>query len=221
MLIPSGPREGCEGDYLIHGPSHITPGAESPAELISPRSTPRSLHTSPSSPVLGASNSSTSPPTMFSTAASESSDSNESSIPTGPILSHHLLEALLPSCPPGISRLLGPFRSSSLPHSPPYEVNDEPDPLQSYGRQKRDGEIAVLAEQEKGAKATVLRVPILYGRVEYNAESAVNLLQDGEYRLGLTASSQSPLTRPSLLHPPPFPLSVPLASTEPSEGIRW
>ncbi|RSH91279.1 hypothetical protein EHS25_009578 [Saitozyma podzolica] len=62
--------------------------------------------------------------------------------------------------------------------NPPYEVNDEPDPLQSYGRQKRDGEIAVLAEQEKGAKATVLRVPILYGRVEYNAESAVNLLQD-------------------------------------------
>jgi S-adenosylmethionine synthetase len=30
-----------------------------------------------------------------------------------------------------------------------------------YGRQKRDGEIAVLAEREKGAKITVLRVPLL------------------------------------------------------------
>lgn len=64
--------------------------------------------------------------------------------------------------------------------SPPYEVNDEPDPLQAYGRQKRDGEIAVLAEQKKGAPATVLRVPILYGKTEYNAESAVNVLRDGE-----------------------------------------
>jgi dTDP-4-dehydrorhamnose reductase len=81
--------------------------------------------------------------------------------------------------------------------SPPYEVNDEPDPLQSYGRQKRDGEIAVLAEQEKGAKATVLRVPILYGRVEYNAESAVNLLQDGENL--------------SQLHDRPHPLPLSLA----------
>lgn len=78
----------------------------------------------------------------------------------------------------------------------------------------------MLAEQEKGAKATVLRVPILYGRVEYNAESAVNLLQDGEYRLGLTDSSQSPLTRLSLLHPPPFPLSVPLPPVEIFEDFR-
>lgn len=58
-------------------------------------------------------------------------------------------------------------------------MNDEPDPLQAYGRQKRDGEIAVLAEQEKGAAAVVLRVPILYGKTEYNGESAVNILRDG------------------------------------------
>jgi dTDP-4-dehydrorhamnose reductase len=44
---------------------------------------------------------------------------------------------------------------------PPYEVDDEPDPLQMYGRQKRDGEIAVLKEREGGARVTVLRVPLL------------------------------------------------------------
>jgi S-adenosylmethionine synthetase len=44
---------------------------------------------------------------------------------------------------------------------PPYEVDDEPDPLQMYGRQKRDGEVAVLKEREGGARVTVLRVPLL------------------------------------------------------------
>ncbi|ORY33749.1 hypothetical protein BCR39DRAFT_519029 [Naematelia encephala] len=62
--------------------------------------------------------------------------------------------------------------------NPPYEVDAAPDPLQAYGHQKRDGEIAVLDQRSKGAKATVLRVPVLYGKTEYNAESAVNLLRD-------------------------------------------
>ncbi|WVQ70172.1 dTDP-4-dehydrorhamnose reductase [Kwoniella botswanensis] len=62
--------------------------------------------------------------------------------------------------------------------NPPYEVDAQPDPLQMYGRQKLDGEKAVLAEREKGAEVTVLRVPILYGQTEYNAESAVNILRD-------------------------------------------
>jgi len=50
---------------------------------------------------------------------------------------------------------------SKLTIRPPYEVDDEPDPLQMYGRQKRDGEIAVLKEREEGARVTVLRVPLL------------------------------------------------------------
>lgn len=37
----------------------------------------------------------------------------------------------------------------------------------------------MLKERENGAPATVLRVPILYGKTEYNAESAVNVLRDG------------------------------------------
>ena len=44
---------------------------------------------------------------------------------------------------------------------PPYEVDDEPEPLQMYGRQKRDGEISVLKERDQGGKVTVLRVPLL------------------------------------------------------------
>lgn len=67
------------------------------------------------------------------------------------------------------------------PGGAPYEVDAEPDPLQSYGLQKRDGENAVKAERAKsGAQATILRVPILYGATTYNAESAVNILRDGQ-----------------------------------------
>jgi len=46
-------------------------------------------------------------------------------------------------------------------HSPPYEVDDTPDPLQMYGRQKLAGEKAVLGSREKGANATAVRVPVL------------------------------------------------------------
>ncbi|WWD15848.1 dTDP-4-dehydrorhamnose reductase [Kwoniella shandongensis] len=60
----------------------------------------------------------------------------------------------------------------------PYEVDATPDPLQMYGRQKLDGEKAILAEREKGAKVTILRVPVLFGKTEYNAESAVNVIRD-------------------------------------------
>jgi len=53
------------------------------------------------------------------------------------------------------------LRCAKLRSRPPYEVDDEPDPLQMYGKQKRDGEIAVLKEREGGARVTVLRVPLL------------------------------------------------------------
>ncbi len=43
--------------------------------------------------------------------------------------------------------------------SPPYSPESETNPLQLYGRTKRDGENAVLAVE--GAKVIVLRVPIL------------------------------------------------------------
>ncbi|KAJ1968593.1 hypothetical protein H4R35_006384 [Dimargaris xerosporica] len=63
--------------------------------------------------------------------------------------------------------------------NPPYEVHDSPNPLNFYGKytsfSKLEGEQALMAAYPK---AIVLRVPVLYGRVEFNAESAVNVLVD-------------------------------------------
>jgi S-adenosylmethionine synthetase len=51
---------------------------------------------------------------------------------------------------------------------PPYEVEDEPNPLNLYGRLKRGGEEAVLAvrkemseDELRGKELVVLRVPLL------------------------------------------------------------
>jgi S-adenosylmethionine synthetase len=54
--------------------------------------------------------------------------------------------------------------------TPPYAPEAPTNPLNFYGRSKRDGELAVWAET---ADACVLRVPILYGEVERLEESAV------------------------------------------------
>ena len=43
--------------------------------------------------------------------------------------------------------------------SPPYTPSSHTNPLQLYGRTKRDGEVAVLAVDS--AKVIVLRVPVL------------------------------------------------------------
>jgi len=55
---------------------------------------------------------------------------------------------------------------------PPYAVNVRPNPLSEYGSQKAEGERIVLAIPT----STVLRVPLLYGPVEYLKESAVTAL---------------------------------------------
>jgi S-adenosylmethionine synthetase len=77
--------------------------------------------------------------------------------------------------------------------SPPYTPSSPTNPLNLYGRTKRDGEEAVLAVTE--AKATVLRVPVLcvhqyhdhgamtytmhsYGPAPSNGDTAVNTLLD-------------------------------------------
>ena len=57
--------------------------------------------------------------------------------------------------------------------TPPYQPGALTNPLNCYGRSKRDGELAVWAET---ADACVLRVPILYGTVEQLEESAVTSL---------------------------------------------
>ncbi|KAI7902061.1 uncharacterized protein BX663DRAFT_511628 [Cokeromyces recurvatus] len=59
--------------------------------------------------------------------------------------------------------------------NPPYEVDDKPNPLQFYGKTKLGGEEAIKSVYPE---AVILRVPILYGKTEYNSESAVNILID-------------------------------------------
>jgi len=54
--------------------------------------------------------------------------------------------------------------------APPYRPGDATNPLNAYGRSKRDGELATLAAHPS---ACVLRLPILYGAVERLQESAV------------------------------------------------
>ncbi len=59
--------------------------------------------------------------------------------------------------------------------SPPYRPEDPTNPLNTYGRSKRDGERAL---RETGCDYRILRVPILYGNVESPEESAVTSLLD-------------------------------------------
>lgn len=56
--------------------------------------------------------------------------------------------------------------------SPPYKPEAPTNPLNTYGESKRDGELETL----KYSEHAVLRVPILYGEVEYLGESAVTTL---------------------------------------------
>jgi S-adenosylmethionine synthetase len=85
------------------------------------------------------------------------------------------------------------FDGTSAPYVPSAPTN----PLQYYGQTKRDGELAILGVE--GAKAVVLRVPVLcvacwpvctrpknspmvygyrYGPTRQNSDSAVNILVD-------------------------------------------
>ncbi|KAH0615056.1 uncharacterized protein H6S33_000692 [Morchella sextelata] len=58
----------------------------------------------------------------------------------------------------------------------PYEADAPVNPPNFYGETKHAGEQAVLANGKD--LAVVMRVPVLYGEVEKNAESAVNVLLD-------------------------------------------
>lgn len=59
-----------------------------------------------------------------------------------------------------------------------YTPESPTNPLQIYGQTKRDGENAVLQARQQGARAIVLRVPVLYGPAPNNTDSAVNILVD-------------------------------------------
>jgi len=57
--------------------------------------------------------------------------------------------------------------------SPPYFPHDDPNPLSEYGKQKLEGERVTLQESPTAA---VLRVPLLYGQMEFLKESGVTAL---------------------------------------------
>jgi dTDP-4-dehydrorhamnose reductase len=70
---------------------------------------------------------------------------------------------------------------SGKPGEAPYEADATTGPTNLYGQTKLDGEGAVLGEYESAGKrglGVVLRVPVLYGKAETPAESAVNVLMD-------------------------------------------
>ncbi|XP_041359404.1 methionine adenosyltransferase 2 subunit beta-like [Gigantopelta aegis] len=57
--------------------------------------------------------------------------------------------------------------------NPPHAVGDLPNPLNKYGKSKLEGEKVTLSVNPGNA---LLRVPILYGELEYLEESAVTVL---------------------------------------------
>jgi len=57
--------------------------------------------------------------------------------------------------------------------SPPYSPESIPSPLNSYGQSKLDGETCVLKYPQVGM---VLRVPVLYGPIEFLGESPITEL---------------------------------------------
>ncbi|KAK4053208.1 hypothetical protein OIO90_003982 [Microbotryomycetes sp. JL221] len=60
-----------------------------------------------------------------------------------------------------------------------YVSSSPTGPTNAYARAKLDGEREVLkAHEQDGGKVIVLRVPVLYGQVESNDESAINVLVD-------------------------------------------
>jgi len=70
---------------------------------------------------------------------------------------------------------------SGRPGDAPYEADAQPGPTNLYGQTKLDGEYAVLGEYKAAGReglGVVLRVPVLYGPANTNAESAINVLMD-------------------------------------------
>lgn len=60
---------------------------------------------------------------------------------------------------------------------PPYEVEDAPNPVNFYGRTKRQGEVAIRSIEGPGQRVAV-RVPVLYGPAKKNSDTAINVLLD-------------------------------------------
>lgn len=64
------------------------------------------------------------------------------------------------------------------PGEAPYEIDATPEPTNTYGQTKLEGERAILQATDETGLGVVLRVPVLYGKVKNPNESAVNVLMD-------------------------------------------
>ena len=64
----------------------------------------------------------------------------------------------------------------------PYEAGSPTEPPNFYGKTKLDGENAVLSTTAKAGLGVVLRIPVLYGKVEESRESAINVLMDSVWK---------------------------------------
>lgn len=71
--------------------------------------------------------------------------------------------------------------------APPYSPHATPNPLNLYGRSKRDGEVAVWDET---SDACVLRVPVLYGEVETLSESPITVIAENLIHAGPSGTVQ-------------------------------
>ncbi|KAG8918726.1 hypothetical protein FRC01_001686 [Tulasnella sp. 417] len=60
---------------------------------------------------------------------------------------------------------------------PPYEVDDAPNPVNFYGKTKRQGEVAIQSIEGPGQRV-IFRVPVLYGPAKKNSDTAINILLD-------------------------------------------
>ncbi|KAL8820437.1 MAG: hypothetical protein Q9223_001354, partial [Gallowayella weberi] len=79
---------------------------------------------------------------------------------------------------------------SGAPGESPYEATSTTNPPNLYGQTKLAGEKAVLEVCENTGLAIVLRIPVLYGHVETNAESAVNVLVDAVWKASSSSSQE-------------------------------
>lgn len=68
------------------------------------------------------------------------------------------------------------------PGEAPYQATSPTDPPNLYGVTKRDGENVVLETTQGLGTGVILRVPVLYGKVAKNSESAVTTLVDSVWK---------------------------------------
>ncbi|CAD6500232.1 BgTH12-07415 [Blumeria graminis f. sp. triticale] len=74
---------------------------------------------------------------------------------------------------------------SGIQGEAPYDADSTRKPTNFYGETKSKGEDSVLRAYQRAdgtGWGIVLRVPVLYGEVEYNKESAVNVLVDSIWK---------------------------------------